>query len=267
MLRHLGSDNQKVEKALDDYYGYEDYLDEYEPRQFQLSPDDEKEIDLEYDCVNGLLADLANSRSLAALDTLIDDWLLSGVSSFGIEDYIAKKLGEMSSSLDFIEPKLIEELEHLSECSSSEAWKPSQLVKALGYLDRISSSTVLYLLNLLKTDRDWLTRLNIIEAFRNFPSFSDNLSDSDKLIRPVVLQLIETLESARSSDDTGLGTSVRNQDNMEHWRLVPKVLETLIQIGKVHGQVAFELSSWMNSHKDWEHIDLVVDALWDIEDK
>ena len=265
-LHRLGSDNQEVKRTLDNYYEYENYLDEDRRIQFELSPDDEKEIDSTYNCVNDLLADLDNG-SLTALGTLVDDWLLWGGSSFGIENYIAKKLGELGSSLDFIEPKLVEELAHLSEDASPEAWECSQLVKALGHFDKISSSTVLYLLNLLKTDSNWLTRLSVIEAFRNLPSSLNNSIDSNKLIEPVVFQLIEILESAQLSDDTGLGNRARTQDNMGHWRLVPKALETLIQIGKVYDPVSFELSTWMDSHQNWEHINLVVDALWDIEDR
>lgn len=183
-----------------------------------------------------MLSELRNN-SEAAIDKLLRDWL--DYEDYGVGEYVAKKLGEASSTYRLIELKLLEKLQDKS------FWEYGNIILAVGYLINPSQDIIDTLVSLLQNHEDKIDKIVCVSAAKA-------LIQLDIYHKLVLSQLLNLFRNPNIFDD------FYEQDLSFN----SQVFEALVQLGKTFDGVAPALSQWIEQHQDKEYLVDGIDALW-----
>lgn len=229
-LRQLGYHDEYVDLTLID----DDYDEYWNDMAYEAHLQGEiEEAASIYSKIETLLSELRNN-SEAAIDKLLRDWL--DYEDYGVGEYVAKKLGEASSTYRLIELKLLEKLQDKS------FWEYGNTILALGYLINPSQDIIDTLVSLLQNHEDKIVCVSAAKA----------LIQLDIYHKIVLSQLLNLFRNPNRFDD------FYEQDLSFN----SQVFEALVQLGKTFDGVAPALSQWIEQHQDKEYLVNGIDALW-----
>lgn len=237
-LSELGYRDEYVNFTLASYYDdeYHDYIAHQEHDELIM-----EEANSIYSQIEPLLSRL-RSNSESVIDDLID-WL--DYEDYGISEYVANELGEVSKFSKLIELKILRKLQ---EQSPNEY---NNIVDALGYLRNPSQDVINTLVSLLHNGENVFLRASAAKA----------LSQLDIDHNFVLSQLLDSLKDFTSLDS--LPCNFPDDPCQNALYFISEVFKALVQLGKTFDLVAPALDRWIEQHQDKENVGVFgIDALW-----
>lgn len=231
-LRELGYNDEDVYLSLLE----ENYDEMYNNINYEEHLESEAEdINSIYSQIEVLFSELRNKPE-KVVDTLLTDWL--DYEDYGVNKYVARKLGEASSSYPIVELKLLENLHNKSSC-----WY-SNIVLALGYLRNASQLTIDNLISLVQNHEDKIICLDAAKALIQ-------LNIYHHFVLNQLLFIFKEPEPKKFDDFYEQDLNFNSQ-----------VFEALVQLGQTFDEVAPALAHWIEQNQDKDYAEQGIDALW-----
>ncbi|NEU84254.1 hypothetical protein, partial [Nostoc sp. UIC 10630] len=194
-----------------------------------------EDINSIYSQIEVLFSELKNKPE-EVVDKLLTDWL--DYENYGVNEYVARKLGEASSSYPIVELKLLENLHNKSSC-----WY-SNIVLALGYLRNASQVTIDNLISLVQNHEDKIICLDAAKALIQLNIYHDF----------VLNQLLFLFKEPEPNKFDYFYEQDLNFNS--------QVFEALVQLGQTFDEVAPALAHWIEQNQGKDYTEQGIDALW-----